>query len=112
MPSGPERAGPLLFTGRSLSLVGFLSAGNVSAAAAIFPKPVLGVILLFEGISLLNLMRDMAPLKNNFVITVLVALAAVCLPYGYLIGMAAGTALYYLHERRIIGIADPIPVGR
>ncbi len=45
-------------------------------------------------------MRDMAPSKNNFVITVLVALAAVCLPYGYLIGMAAGTALYYIQEKR------------
>jgi hypothetical protein len=79
-------------------MVGLFFGGNVSAAAAIFPKPVLGVILLFEGISLFNLMRDMAPSKNNFVITVLVALAA-------------GTALYYLHERRVIGIADSLRVG-
>ncbi len=45
----------------------------------------------------------MAPSKDNFVITVLVALAAVCLPYGCLIGIAAGTALYYLQEKRIVG---------
>jgi hypothetical protein len=57
-------------------------------------------------------MRDMAPSKNNFVITVLVALAAVCLPYGYLIGMAAETALYYLQEEKLFGIADPVRIGR
>jgi hypothetical protein len=109
---GARTGGSIVIYGSLFVLVGLFSGGNVSAAAAIFPKPVLGVILLFEGISLLNLMRDMAPSKNNFVITVLVALAAVCLPFGYLIGMASGTALYYLHERRIIGIADPIRVGR
>jgi hypothetical protein len=108
---GARTGGSIVIYGSLFVIVGLFSGGNVSAAAAIFPKPILGVILLFEGISLLNLMRDMAPSKNNFVITVLVALAAVCLPFGYLIGMAAGTALYYLQERRVIGIADPIRVG-
>ncbi|MBI5585489.1 MAG: transporter [Deltaproteobacteria bacterium] len=109
---GARTGGSIVIYGALFVLLGLFSAGNVTAAAAVFPKPVLGVILLFEGISLLNLMRDMAPVKNNFVITVLVALAAVCLPYGYLIGMAAGTALYYLADKRIIGIADPVQVGR
>jgi hypothetical protein len=109
---GARTGGSIVIYGSLFVLVGLLSGGNVNVAAAVFPKPVLGVILLFEGISLLNLMRDMAPSKNNFVITVLVALAAVCLPFGYLIGMVVGTALYYLYERRMIGIADPVQVGR
>ncbi len=102
-------------TGGSIAIYGilFIVAGlsfgsNVNIVAAIFPKPVLGVILLFEGISLLNLVRDMAPAKNEFVIMLIVSLAVVCLPYGYLIGMVTGTALSYLYKRRIIGMVDHV----
>lgn len=92
--------------------MGFLCGGNVNNFAAIFPKPILGVILVFEGLSLLNLVKYIVPVKNDFVIMLLVALVAICLPYGYLIGMIVGTAMYHLYHERAIGIPESVHIQK
>src|SRR5947208_11396866 len=73
----------------------FLSAG-FATVVQVFPKPVLGVLLLFEGLALISLIRDQADSATNLPIAILVGLAAAGLPYGYLVGLIVGTALYYL----------------
>jgi hypothetical protein len=68
----------------------------------IFPKPILGVILLFEGIALIILSKDIITNKKNFFIAITVGLIANGLPYGYLIGMIVGTILFYLPQDWIL----------
>jgi hypothetical protein len=62
--------------------------------------PVLGVILVFEGLALMRLVRDMAGSAFDLTIVLLVGLIAVGLPYGYLIGLVVGVAMHYLLRGR------------
>ena len=64
-----------------------------------FPLPILGVLLLFEALSLVWLIRDTADSRLDFPIAALVGLIAVGLPYGYLVGMVVGTILVWLGAR-------------
>jgi hypothetical protein len=66
----------------------------------VFPKPILGVMLAFEGLAMLLLVRDIANSKADLLIAMLVGLMAVGLPYGYVIGLIIGTALVYLWRNR------------
>lgn len=74
--------------GKSLS-------GGFERFSYLFPLPVLGVLLMFEGWTLLALLRDTAAEKSEFRIALLVGLMAVGLPYGYAVGLLTGTALSY-----------------
>jgi hypothetical protein len=61
--------------------------------------PILGVLLLFEALALIWLVRDTADSRLDFPIAALVGLIAVGLPYGYLVGMVTGTILVWLGAR-------------
>jgi hypothetical protein len=93
-------------TGGSVILYGllFLAAGLFFGAGfdrlvEVFPLPVLGVMLLFEAIALVWLVRDTALARHEFPIVVLVGLVAAGLPYGYVVGMVVGTILARLGAR-------------
>jgi len=93
---GGRTGGSVVIYGTFFALAGlFLSAGFVQFSQ-LFPLPVLGVLLLFEGWTMLALVRDTAGAKNEFMIALLVGLMAGGLPYGYVVGLLAGTALFYL----------------
>jgi hypothetical protein len=96
---GARTGGSVVIYGACFVVAGlFLSAG-FERFSHLFPLPVLGVLLLFEGWTLLTLVRDTASDKAGFMIAVLVGLMAGNLPYGYVIGIAAGTALAFLARR-------------
>ncbi|MCL6508451.1 MAG: hypothetical protein K6T59_15670 [Bryobacteraceae bacterium] len=61
--------------------------------------PVLGVLLLFEGLTMAALVRDLGNDRPSFLIAVLVGLVAVYLPYGYVIGLLVGAVLATLSRR-------------
>lgn len=103
---GARTGGSVVIYGLLLIGMGLLFGGNVNALAALFPKPVLGVVLVFEGLCLLNLVKDTVSGKNEFTVMLLVALAAISLPYGYLIGMAGGTLIHIFWRERAIGIPE------
>jgi hypothetical protein len=65
----------------------------------VFPLPVLGVLLLFEAMALIWLVRDTVSGGRDFSIAVLVGLLAVGLPYGYVVGLVVGTVLARLGAR-------------
>jgi len=73
--------------------LGLVFGSGFDHIARAFPLPILGVLLLFEALSLIWLIRDTADSRLDFPIAALVGLIAVGLPYGYLIGMVAGTIL-------------------
>jgi len=85
----------------------FLGGGFEHIAKA-FPSPMLGVILLFEALALIWLIRDTAHSRTEFPITVLVGLLAVGLPYGYVIGLVLGTVLVYLGTRTRLVSPDAV----
>lgn len=91
----------LLYLGLGL----FLSAG-FKEIIELFPKPILGVILMFEGLALMRLVRDMMASKSDLIIVFMVGLMANALPYGYVIGLVVGTLLVRLAGRQLAGIGD------
>jgi MFS superfamily sulfate permease-like transporter len=96
---GGRTGGSVIIYGAIYVLLGTLFGPGFQSVVAVFPKPVLGVLLLFEGITLLGLLHDLAPRKTDFVLAVFVGLIAGTVPYGYLAGLLAGVLLFHLGNR-------------
>jgi MFS superfamily sulfate permease-like transporter len=96
---GARTGGSVIIYGTIYLLLGFFFSAGFQKVTQVFPLPILGVILLFEGIALMLLVRDIAASKRDLMIVLIVGLAASSLPYGYLIGLVGGTVLAYsLHD--------------
>jgi hypothetical protein len=96
---GARTGGSVVIYGSLYLALGFFFSGSFAQIIEVFPKPILGVILAFEGLALLLLVRDVATVKRDLFIAVLVGLMCVGLPYGYAAGLVVGTALVYLWRR-------------
>jgi len=96
---GGRTGGSTLIYGLFYLVLGIFFSGNSAETLMIFPKPILGVILLFEGFALILLVKDIIVDRNMFLIAVIVAICAIGLPNGYLIGMIAGTTIFYLTNK-------------
>ncbi|MEI7596210.1 MAG: putative sulfate/molybdate transporter [Bacteroidota bacterium] len=98
---GGRTGGSVVIYGILFLILGFFFANSFEQTVKIFPLPILGVILLFEGIYLMLFIKDIIDSKKNFFISLLVALIACGLPYGYLIGMIVGTTMNYISDKSI-----------
>ena len=98
---GARTGGSVFIYGILFLVLGFFFSGSFEQVVKIFPLPILGVILLFEGITLMIFIKDIIDSKKHFFIALLVALIACGLPYGYLIGMIVGTIMYYISDKKI-----------
>lgn len=98
---GARTGGSVFIYGTLLLILGVFFSGSFEQVVKIFPLPILGVILLFEGITLMIFIKDIIDSKKSFFIALLVALIACSLPYGYLIGMIVGTIMYYISDKNI-----------
>jgi MFS superfamily sulfate permease-like transporter len=92
---GGRTGGSVVIYGGLFLCAGLFFGGAASELVRLFPLPVLGVVLLFEAVALASLVRDVTGSRRELSIAVLVALCALALPQGYLVGMLIGTALYY-----------------
>ncbi len=101
---GGRTGGSVVIYGSIYLFVGLFLSKGFENIIQIFPLPVLGVILLFEGIALMLFIRDIVPSKSEFTIAILVALMASGLTYGFVVGLLAGTSLYYLSKRGMVGV--------
>ncbi|MGO9608316.1 MAG: putative sulfate/molybdate transporter [Verrucomicrobiia bacterium] len=97
---GARTGGSVVIYGCLYLTLGLFFSGCFAQLIQIFPKPILGVLLAFEGLAMLLLVRDIAGSKTDLLIAMLVGLMAVGLPNGYAIGLIAGTALVYLWRSR------------
>lgn len=97
---GGRTGGSVVIYGGMYLTLGLLFSGCFAHVIAIFPKPILGVLLLFEGLAMMLLAKDVAvgP-RGGFAITLLVGLCCFTLPYGYLVGLGIGMALSWLAGR-------------
>ena len=96
---GARTGGAVVIYGSMYLVLGLFLSGQISQVIEIFPKPILGVVLLFEAVTLLLFVRDQAGSHRDLTIALLVALIAFTLPQGYVVGLLIGTAIYYLSER-------------
>lgn len=99
---GARTGGAVLLYGAFYLVVGLFLSGAAAAVVAVFPRPVLGVILLFEALTLMSFVRDVAGDRRSLGLALLVGTLAMALPQGYLVGVLAGTALYY-GRRSVLG---------
>ena len=95
---GGRTGGSVVLYGTMYLALGLLLGDTVDTMAAAYPRPVLGVILLFEAVMLLLLARDMAGDRQSFTIVLLVGVIACSVPQGFLVGLVIGTALFYFWQ--------------
>jgi MFS superfamily sulfate permease-like transporter len=102
---GARTGGSVVIYGAMYLGLGLFLSRGFSTVIELFPKPILGVILLFEGLNLIALIRDMAGSKGEFLLVILTGLLCVGLPYGYVIGLVIGTLFGYLTRRQLTGLS-------
>lgn len=111
---GARTGGAPVFYGAMYVLLGLFFAPGFAHVVGVFPMPVLGVVLLFEAVALMTLVRDVAADRSTLWVALVVAAAVVGLPYGYVVGLVGGT-LIALGVRRgwvktpAVAVAEPTP---
>lgn len=103
---GARTGGSIVIYGMIYLTLGLFFSRIFGDAILLFPKPMLGVILLFEGWVLMKLTKDLKESKTDLGIAFLVGLLAVGLPYGYIIGLVIGTFLSALIEKKVIKFSE------
>ncbi len=96
---GGRTGGSVVIAGAVLLAAGVLFGGSVGEVALFFPKPMLGVLLLAEGVAMLSLLRDLGDTPREFSLAVCLGVIAAALPYGYLVAMVLGTVLARTNAR-------------
>ncbi len=97
---GARTGGSVILYGGFYLLLGLLFSRGFDRVIRVFPLPVLGVLLLFEGLGLMTLLRRLEDPARTLRSALLVGLIAAGLPYGYLIGLLAGPLLLAAERRR------------
>jgi len=101
---GARTGGSLVIYGLFLILLGLVFYKNINLVFIILPLPILGVILLFEGIAIGRLVKK-AKGKFDFYLAILIGFICAFLSYGFIIGLVAGTLVYitynYLKRRSV-----------
>ncbi len=103
---GGRTGGSVVIYGALYLTLGLFFGGGFQFAVKLFPLPVLGVILLFEALALMKLVRDMLSSAADFFIVLLVGLIAFGLPYGYVIGVFLGTVMTYVMKDRLASTVE------
>jgi hypothetical protein len=97
---GGRTGGSVILYGSLYLILGLFFSGSFAHVVQVFPLPILGTLLLVEGMRIMLLIRDTVDAKGEFAIAVLVGLIAAGLPYGYLVGIVVGTILFYVGRGR------------
>jgi hypothetical protein len=99
---GGRTGGSVVIYGSLYVLLGLFLSGGFDQAVRVFPLPVLGVLLFFEGLALMTLLGRMPDLKADLAVALLVGLIAASVPYGYVIAMVLGALLVSPVGRRVV----------
>jgi hypothetical protein len=102
---GGRTGGSVVIYGSLYVALGLFFSSGFSEVIQVFPLPILGVLLFFEGLALVRLIRDLADSASDFIVALLVGMMALLLPYGYVVALVLGTALAYLSRRGSIALA-------
>ncbi len=98
---GGRTGGSVILYGGLFVGLGLLFGSGFAQVVNVFPLPMLGILLVFEGLALIVLVRDLAERREDFFVAALVALCAAFLPYGYVVGLVIGAVLARLARRGV-----------
>ncbi|WP_426060547.1 putative sulfate/molybdate transporter [Hymenobacter sp. B1770] len=101
---GARTGGSVVIYGGLFLVLGLFFSQGFQQVVQIFPLPILGVLLLFEALTLATLLRDISGRPADLLVALLVGLLCAGLPYGYLVGLVVGTAIYYAMQRGWVGL--------
>jgi hypothetical protein len=96
---GARTGGSVILYGGFYLFVGLFLSAPLHEVLKVFPQPILGVVLLFESLALLELVRDQAGVSRDLLITLLVGVVALTVPQGFIVGLVLGTIIYYGFKR-------------
>lgn len=96
---GARTGGSVILYGMLYLALGLFFSGAFEEVVRLFPLPLLGVVLLFEALTLLLFIKDQVAVGRDLTIALTVAAMAFALPHGYLVAAVAGTMLYYGSDR-------------
>lgn len=96
---GARTGGSVVIYGGMYIALGLLFGQAADQIVRLFPQSVLGVVLLFEALLLMQLARDTAADARSFLIALFVGALAFGLPHGFAVAMLAGTAVYHAARR-------------
>lgn len=97
---GGRTGGSVVIYGSIFVILGLFFSQGFHTVIQVFPLPILGVLLLFEAIALVALSRDLGENHPHFLLAIVVGLIASSLPYGYLIGLLVGVAIFHLMQQQ------------
>jgi xanthine/uracil/vitamin C permease (AzgA family) len=101
---GARTGGSILIYGSLFLTLGLFFSKGFSDVVQVFPLPVLGVVLVFEGITLMSFVKDIAGSKSDLLVALVVALCCLGLPNGFAIGLVVGTAVAYLIKGNLLRV--------
>jgi MFS superfamily sulfate permease-like transporter len=96
---GARTGGSVVLYGSYYLLAGLFFSRGFGQLVEVFPKPILGVVLLFEAMALMRFVVDEAGEPRGFAIALLVAVLAFALPQGYIVGLIVGMIAWYVPNR-------------
>lgn len=104
---GARTGGSVIIYGSFFLAIGLFFSKCFAEVIQVFPLPVLGVILLFEGLTLMLYIKDVAGNKKEIFVSLLVGLMVICLPYGYVVGLIAGTLIvYFINKGKMLKFVE------
>ena len=96
---GARTAGSVIIYGSVFIVAGLFFSNNFEHLVNLFPLSLLGIILLFESITLMLLLRDVMNSKKDFFIALIVGVLAVNLPFGYAVALVVGMIAWYIPQK-------------
>jgi len=92
---GARTGGSVVIYGTFYALLGLFLSRPLDEVLKIFPLPILGVVLFFEALTLMAMVRDQAQTPRHLLIAFLVGLIALTVPQGFVVGLVLGTLVFY-----------------
>ncbi|MEP6509405.1 MAG: putative sulfate/molybdate transporter [Gemmatimonadales bacterium] len=92
---GARTGGSIIIYGSLFLILGLFFAAGFQQVVQVFPLPVLGVLLFFEGVALMMFARTEAGDRRDFFVVIATGIIANGLPYGYASALVIGTLLFY-----------------
>lgn len=103
---GGRTGGSVIIYGSLYLILGLFFSGGFETVIRVFPLPILGILLLFEALMLIGLVRDVAPVRPDFLLAGLIGLCCAFVPYGFLVGMVGGAVAHLLMQRGWVRLAE------
>lgn len=90
---GGRTGGSVVIYGALFLAIGLFFSDCFSEFVKVFPLPLLGIILLFEALSLMSFIRDITNKRKCLIIAFIVALISLSIPYGFAVAVIVGVIL-------------------